>query len=112
MVQNVSTATPAPAQELNAQPVRADLIGDNVARACGIVAHNGAPLLKLCRLLVDAGFDPNQPLEAWRDDVLCLRVGAIGQAAALEVNGEGGGFRRLRQPNAAPPMRRTGRGAP
>ena len=88
-MQNVSTA-PRPA----AQGIRAELIGSDVARACGIVAHNGAPILELCRLLVVAGHDPDQPLEAWRGDTLALTVRSIGQAAALEVDGRGSGFKR------------------
>ena len=54
--------------------------------------------------MVDAGHDPATPLEAWRNDVLCLRVRSIGEAAGLELNGEGTGFRPIRKPDAAPPI--------
>jgi len=76
---------------------------DDHATACGIVARSSAPVLKLCRLLVDAGHDPGLPLEAWRNAILCLRVRSIGEAAGLELNGDGG-FRPIRKPDAAPPI--------
>ena len=43
--------------------------------------------------------------------MLCLVVRSIGQAAALEINGDGTGFRPRRQPDAAPPMRLKRSGA-
>jgi hypothetical protein len=36
--------------------------------------------------------------------MLCLLVRSIGEAAELEINGDGTGFRRRRQPDAAPPI--------
>ncbi|MFY9839327.1 MAG: hypothetical protein WAK55_23200 [Xanthobacteraceae bacterium] len=47
----------------------------------------------MCRKLVEAGHDPATPLEAWRGKTLCLLVRSIGEAARLEVSGEGVGFR-------------------
>ena len=44
------------------------------------------------------------PLEAWRNGTLCLRVCSIGEAAGLELNGDGTGFRPIRKPDAAPPI--------
>ena len=72
--------------------IRAELAGDGYATACGIVARGSSPILKLCRLLVDAGHDPSAPLEAWRNGVLCLRVRSIGEAAGLRVNNKGTAF--------------------
>jgi hypothetical protein len=66
--------------------------GMNIALA--VTAHAAAPVLALCRKLVAAEHDPALPLEAYRGDVLCLRVRSIGKAAGLEINGEGTGFRR------------------
>jgi hypothetical protein len=43
-------------------------------------------------------------MECYRDGVLALRIRAFGEAAALELNGEGTGFRGRRQPDAAPPI--------
>ena len=84
--------------------IHAELAWSDHATACGIVARSSSPVLKLCRLLVDAGHDPGLPLEAWRNGVLCLRVRSIGEAAGLELNGDGTGFRPIRKPDAAPPI--------
>jgi hypothetical protein len=72
--------------------IRAELAWDDHATACGIVARGSSPVLKLCRLLVDAGHNPSTPLEAWRNGVLCLRVRSIGEAAGLRVNNKGTAF--------------------
>ena len=92
--------------------VRAELFGSDTARACGITGRGNAPVLDLCRKLVAAGHDPDQPLEAFRGDVLCLIVRSIGGAAALEINGAGTGFRPAREPDAAPPISRPGKNDP
>ena len=84
--------------------IHAEFAKDDQAAACGIVARGSSPVLKLCRMLVDAGHDPVLPLEAWRNGVLCLRVRSIGEAAGLELNGDGTGFRPTRKPDAAPPI--------
>ena len=65
--------------------IKAELIGDSKALACGHVAVGSSPLLGLCRKLVDAGHDPRTPLEAYRGDTLCLQVRSIGEAARLRV---------------------------
>lgn len=87
-------------------PIRAELKGDDRALACGFVMHTSSPLLALCRTLVDAGHDPSTPLEAYRNDTLCLRIRSIGEAARLEIDG-GCRFVRARKPRTAPPMRQT-----
>jgi hypothetical protein len=68
-------------------PIEAELFGSNECRALGITAKSDSPVLALCRKLVDAGHDPTTPLEAYRADMLCLRVKSIGQGAELQVNG-------------------------
>jgi hypothetical protein len=73
--------------------IRAELTG-NQCSALGVTARAAAPVLALCRKLVAAGHDPALPLEAYRGDVLSLRVRSIGEAAGLEINGDGTGFRR------------------
>jgi hypothetical protein len=50
-----------------------DLIGVDTAVAAGIAATGHAPLLTLCRRLVEAGHDPSTPPEAYRGTTLCLR---------------------------------------
>jgi hypothetical protein len=71
-----------------------------------------APVLVICRVLVAAGCDPATPLEAYRGDMLCLRVRSIGEGANLEINGDGVGFRQRRKPDAASPIGRNVSGAP
>jgi hypothetical protein len=66
--------------------IRAELIGTRACVACGITARVNAPVPALCRLLIEAGHDPASRLEAWRGDVLCLKVRAIGEAARLTVD--------------------------
>src|SRR5262245_19289382 len=67
------------------QLVRADLVGTDTAIAAGIRATGHAPLLTLCRWLVEAGHDPSTPLEVYRGTTLCLRARSIGAAARLTV---------------------------
>jgi hypothetical protein len=88
------------------RPLRAELIKDDSCSALGITVTSSSPVLGLCRKLVKDGYDPDTPLEAYRGDVLCLRVRSIGEAARLEVNGNtrftfAGDARR----RTAPPMR-------
>ena len=82
---------PSPAQP-TAFPIHVELIGCDTARAVGIVAEGGSPVLKLCRKLIAAGFDPDHPLEAWRGSTLALTVHCIGEAAELKVNPKGTSF--------------------
>jgi hypothetical protein len=68
-------------------PVRAEIIGQTQATACGVtVTGRNAPVLALCRALIDAGHDPDSPLEAYRGATLCLRVRSIGEGAKLTVS--------------------------
>ncbi len=92
---------PAPAAECGATDesdsitaIRAEIVGDNFARAENIRATGHAPVLSLCRELLKAGFDPATPLEAYRSEMLCLRVRSIGEGAGLTVR-EGDGRPRL-----------------
>jgi hypothetical protein len=72
-----------------ADTIRADLIGQNQASACGVVVSGrNAPVLALCRALLDAGHDPATPLDAYRGATLCLRVRSEG--AKLTVAESGG----------------------
>ncbi len=85
--------------------IYADLSNSDVCAALGITIRSSSPLLDLCRALVEAGVDPATPLEAYRGDVLCLRVRSIGEAAKLRIGSDGVGFRRLCEPATALPMR-------
>jgi hypothetical protein len=69
-----------------APPLRAELIGsDECSIAAGITARGSAPILKLCRKLIQAGIDPNRPLHVYRGDVLAIVVRTIGDGARLTV---------------------------
>jgi hypothetical protein len=68
-------------------------------------------VLALCRELIAAGLDPDQPLEIYRGATLALRVPSIGEAASLAVEDNKTGkpiFRRWRdrspRDGAAPPI--------
>ena len=85
--------------------VRAGLTGDDTCSALGISVRSSSPVLALCRKLIEAGHHPNTPIGVYRGDVLCLGIRSIGEAAQLEVNGEGTGFRPRSKPGRASPMR-------
>jgi hypothetical protein len=105
------TAAPRSAQDRRADAIRADLIGDTTAIAAGITARGRAPVLALCRMLIEAGHDPGLALESFRGDVLCLRLRSIGVAGRLTVDeSRDCRFVRFRRnghqtPDLAPPMR-------
>jgi hypothetical protein len=71
--------------------IRAELSSDTIASvvASTIAVSIGSPVLALCRKLVEAGYPSSADLEAYRGDVLALRVRSIGEAARLEVTGSG-----------------------
>jgi len=89
------------------QAIRAALIGTETCKAAGITAHGSAPVLALCRRLVAAGHDPGTPLEAWRGDVLALRVRSIGEAARLRVATHSVGFERDPECTGGPYIRKN-----
>ena len=68
-----------------AQALRATIIGSNQATADGIAARGHAPVVALCRALIEAGHDLDTPLEAYRGTRLCLKVRSIGEGARLTV---------------------------
>ena len=65
-------------------PIRAALSG-NTCTAEGLTATAAAPVLALCRRLVEAGHDPARPLHAYRGDTLALTVTSIGWGARHTV---------------------------
>jgi hypothetical protein len=68
------------------------LIGSDRA-VCGAISVKGDfPVLKLCRQLVQHGFDPNTALDCYRGEMKCLTVRSISEAAMLSVAGDGVGF--------------------
>src|SRR5262245_59321999 len=77
--------------------IRAELIDSDRCSALGMTERSSAPVLALCRRLVEAGHDSATPLEAWRGDVLCLRIRSIGEAAQLTIEDDQRGRPRLRR---------------
>jgi hypothetical protein len=65
------------------EPIRAEIADSDRCAAEGLETRAISPVLAmLCQKLVAAGRDPATPLEAYRGDVLCLRVSSIGSAAS------------------------------
>jgi hypothetical protein len=83
----------------------ATLSGSDTCTALGVTAQSSSPVLLLCRHLTDAGHDPATPMQVFRGETLALTVRAIGEAARLEINAYGTGFRPRREADAAPPVR-------
>jgi len=97
-------------QNLATRALRAELIGSDSCTTEGFSAVGAALVLMLCRKLVEAGFDPRTPLEAWRQGTLALRVRSIGEAAHLEINSKGTGFVPRSSVRTASPVAKNGRG--
>jgi hypothetical protein len=82
--------------------VSAELIGSDTASAMGLTVRAAAPMLMLCRKLIEASIDPGRPLIAYRGNLLSLRVSSIGTAARLTVDETRTGFARWKAfPHAA-----------
>jgi hypothetical protein len=98
--------------------IHAELTGADMAAAGGLVVRAAAPILALCRALIDAGHDPDAPLRAFRCGTLCLQVKSLAAGAALAVAEDRFGrpqFRRWKAPRgdvAAPPIASAGNSDP
>jgi|SRR5215469_4926530 len=75
---HVSGAEVSTSQDSKQERTRAELRGDDVCDACGITVRSSAPVLAMCRALVDARHNPSSRLNAYRSGNLCLRVRSIG----------------------------------
>ena len=64
--------------DTNREPVVCQIIGSDQCEVDDLVVRHSAPILAMCRALIDAGYEPERPLEAYRGDTLCLRVSSIG----------------------------------
>src|SRR5262245_24936002 len=69
----------------SAATITAELAGSNTCTAVGITVTGNAPVLMLCRRLLEAGRDPDQALEVYRGATLALRIRSIGEGARLTV---------------------------
>jgi hypothetical protein len=93
------------------QIFRVELVGSDQAIAYGLTARGYAPLCQLCRRLIEAGFNPGQPVEAYRGNVLALRARSLRMAATLTVEDGRDGRPRLR-PYRPPSVGVAGQSAP
>jgi hypothetical protein len=87
---------PSTLPEICEQVIVAEIVGSDRCSALGITVRGDAPVLGLCRALIEAGHDPDRPIHAYRGRMLSLRIRSVGIGAALAVNGRGDGFARRR----------------
>lgn len=66
---------------VNSSVIYAELIGSDTVIAEGKTMRCKSPITALCRQLIKAGYDPAQAIEAYRGDVMCIRVRSIGDGA-------------------------------
>jgi hypothetical protein len=78
-------------------PIFAILLGSDRCTADGISVRAYAPVLALCRALIDAGYDPGRALLGHRGGNLALAVRSIGEGALLTVEDDRHGRPRLRR---------------
>ncbi|SRR6266700_2758746 len=65
--------------------IRAELTGADTCEAEGVTVTAPAPVLALCRKLIEAGLDQDRRLDVYRAGVLALRVRSLGEGARLTV---------------------------
>lgn len=59
----------------------ASVVGCDLCHAEGHTVKHPAPILAMCRHLVEAGYDPKRPLLAFRGSELAMHVKSIGYGA-------------------------------
>ena len=59
----------------------ASLVGSDLCHCEGLTVQHNAPILAMCRRLVEEGYDPTRPLLAFRGSELAMRVKTIGYGA-------------------------------
>jgi hypothetical protein len=109
----IGATTPRPAAATSEPAIVAELIGSDRCTAIGITARAYAPVLALCRRLIEAGINPDRPLHVYRGDTLALTVRSIGEGARLTVQDDRLGHPRFvrsrpRSDGAALPVRQNG----
>lgn len=71
--------------------IRAELSGIGKCSAGDVTVTGYAPVLKLCRVLIEKGFDPDCRMEVFRGDTHVLNIRKIGWVAGLRVKERGDG---------------------
>lgn len=82
-------------------PVVCQLTGPDRCEFDGIVVKHNAPVLAMCRALIDAGYDRERPVEAYRGETMCLRISSIGHGAKFTVKDNRYGTPALRRYEAS-----------
>jgi hypothetical protein len=67
------------------QDIIAAVEGSDLCHAAGYTVQDSSPILAMCRLLVQAGFDPQRPLLAFRGAELAMRIKSIEYGAHYAV---------------------------
>ena len=62
---SISGNTPEKQEPLSRRVIRAELVGSDTCIACSISVTAAAPVLALCKALVEGGKDPSDSLEAF-----------------------------------------------
>jgi hypothetical protein len=113
------TLTADPSYSLQKHIIACQIIGFDRCAYDGLVVKHNAPVLAMCRKLIEAGYDPERPIEAYRGETLCLKIRTIAEGARLTVEEGPNGprlvpFRKLADAKrpaktcvTAPPMRPT-----
>jgi hypothetical protein len=78
-------------------PIYAALFGSDCCTAAGISVRGYAPVLGLCRALIEARYNSQRALHAYRDGILALVVRSIGEGSRLTVEDDSHGRPRLRR---------------
>ena len=89
-------STISPTRKLAQGSIGADPVGSDRCTALGITTIGRAPVLAVCRLLIEAGYDPATPLGVYRGEILCLRVRTIGEGVHFTGEDDWQGRPRLR----------------
>jgi hypothetical protein len=102
--------TADPSYSLQKHIIACQIIGFDRCACDGLIAKHNAAVLAMCRKLIEAGYDPERPVEAYRGDTLCLKIRTIAEGGRLTVEEGPNGprlvpFRPARTCVAAPPMR-------
>ena len=66
-------------------PIVCQIIGSDRCAFGSLVVKHHAPVLAICRMLIEAGYDPERPLEAYRGETLCLKIRTIAEGAKLTI---------------------------
>ena len=65
--------------------ITAEIIGSDRCESEGYIVRAAAPVLAMCRKLIESGYDAATPLHAYRGGTLALTVTSIGWGAKHTV---------------------------